>query len=209
MNPYNPFAPQYPFPVAVVGRTPPRSPPPPPPPQQMMSDAHAAQVVAIWKSLFPDATPLPGIGLPSQGNGVLTMTHTAGDLPPMTINGLPSKSPLANNALLSAEVSNGQWINLYEIMLPEIPGKNGEPSAIQRYTNALQRQGVEVAGNHYHWTGGLHLGHFPVAVHSQKTGAMDPLAFAQAHVNAFREVLAALGAPPAPDKYGPPNPYPG
>lgn len=32
----------------------------------------------------------------------------------MSINGLRSRSPLANNALYSAECSNGTFLNLYE-----------------------------------------------------------------------------------------------
>ena len=163
-------------------------------PPAALDDNAARGIVSVWRQLFPDAAPLPGIGLPSQGKGVLTLTHSAGamrgmqPMPPMTINGLPSNSPLANNALASHEISNGRWLNLYEIMLPEIPGARGMPSSAQRYVDALQRQGVDVAGNHYHWTGGTMMGHFPLAIHSQSS-SLDPVRFAQAHVNAIRSVF--------------------
>lgn len=150
-------------------------------------DRQALQIVSYWKRFFPDAAALPGIGLPSQGKGVLTMTHTLGT-PPMTINGLPSQSPLANNALYSAEQSQGQWLNLYEIMLPDIPGQHGSPSSVQSYVNFLEQRGISIAGNHYHWSGGLMMGKFPIAVHSQAAG-MDPLAFSRAHVEALNYVL--------------------
>ena len=159
-----------------------------------LDDNAAIGIVNIWRQLFPDATPLPGIGLPSQNKGVLTLTHSAGlmrgmqPMPPMTINGLPSNSPLANNALASHEVSNGRWLNLYEIMLPEIPGAGGAPSAVQRYVDGLSAQGVDVAGNHYHWSGGQMAGRFPLAIHSQSS-TLDPAAFAQAHVNAIKRAL--------------------
>ena len=163
-------------------------------PPQALDDNTARSIVNVWRQFFPDAAPLPGIGLPSQNKGVLTLTHSAGNMrgmtpmPPMTINGLPSNSPLANNALASHEVSNGRWLNLYEIMLPESPGANGAPSTVQHYVDTLQAQGVDVAGNHYHWSGGTMMGRFPIAVHSQSS-ALDPVRFAQAHVNAVKRAF--------------------
>ena len=159
----------------------------------VLDDNRAVGVINIWRQLFPDAAPLPGIGMPSQNKGVLTLTHTMAmpGMPkpsPMLINGLPSKSPLANNALSSHEVSNGRWLNLYEIMLPETPGSNGAPSTVQRYVDALSAQNVDVAGNHYHWSGGTMMGRFPIAVHSQSS-TLDPATFAQAHVNAIKRAL--------------------
>lgn len=160
-------------------------------------DAAAMGVVQLWRQLFTDAAPLPGLGLPSQNKGVLTITHTMAmpGMPvplPMTINGLASRSPLANNALGSFELASGRWLNLYEIMLPEAPGANGAPSTVQRYVNALQRQGVEVAGNHYHWTGGAMMGRFPLAIHSQSSGTLDPVQFTQAQIVALREALGLM-----------------
>ena len=170
---------------AMIGQAP--GAPPPLPPPAMMNDAIAQQVVAEWKQAFADATLLPVIGLPSNNKGVMTMTHTMGaNAPPLTINGLPSLSPLSNNALYSCEVSEGKFINLYEIMLPDIPGSNGERSTTQKYTNAMQQQMVDVAGNHYHWTGARMMGYFATAIHTQQIG-MDPIEFA-------RRTLAGLKA---------------
>ena len=183
--------------ASLSGQTMPALPPPAPNSESQVPEAldnnTAISVVNVWRQLFPDAAPLPGIGMPSQNKGVLTLTHTAtmrgmAPMPPMTINGLPSNSPLANNALASHEVSNGRWLNLYEIMLPEIPGTNGAPSSVQRYVDALIAQGVDVAGNHYHWTGGQMAGRFPLAIHSQSS-VLDPATFAQAHVNAIKRAF--------------------
>ena len=183
--------------------------PPPDQPMMLMDDAAAMQVLALWRELFTDVMPLPQIGLPSQNpdapgssTGVLTFTHTMSipgmaPPPPMTINGLPTKSALGNNALGSMEVSNGRWLCLYETMLPDIAGTGGAPSSSQRYVDTLQAYSVEVAGNHYHWSGGRMMGHFAVAIHSQATGNRDPIQFTQAHLAAFREFLSALAPSPS------------
>ncbi len=60
-----------------------------------------------------DAFLLPVIGYPSNNYGVLT--HTDGSGVMMKIDQLTSKSPLANNALYSAECSHHHYLNLYDI----------------------------------------------------------------------------------------------
>lgn len=156
----------------------------------VMSDALAQQVVALWRTGAPDAMLFPGIGLPSQGQGVMTMTHTMGPgAPPLTIDGLPSRSPLANNALYSCEVAGGRFLNLYEIMLPDVPGASGAPSSVQRYADAVTRLGIHVAGNHYHWTGAKMMGHFPLAIHTYSIG-MDPFEFARRTMAGLQAALA-------------------
>jgi hypothetical protein len=72
--------------------------------------------------------------------------------PLLKINGLPSKSPLSNNGLFSTEVRNGKYINLYEMMIPDIPGKDGERSTSQIYIDKLYKYNLDVAGVHFHWT---------------------------------------------------------
>ena len=156
-----------------------------------MNDQLAMQVANEWKRAFSDASLLPVIGLPNNSKGVMTLTHTMGpNAPPLVINGLPSLSPLANNALYSAEVSRGKWLNLYEIMLPDIPGSNGEPSTTQKYINAMQRQMVDVASSHYHWTGARMVGYFATAIHTQQVG-MDPIEFTR---RTIAGLSAALGS---------------
>ena len=81
-------------------------------------------------------------------------------------------------------------MNLYETMLPDVPGKNGAPSLGSRYKNALQASGIEVDGDHYHWAGGEMMGHFARAIHSKNFG-MHPLDFSQHQLRAF---MAAFGA---------------
>lgn len=163
-----------------------------------LTDDRALRIVSLWRQAFPDATPLPGIGLPSQNNGVLTLTHTMhpelAKASPMTIDGLPSRSPLANNALFSTEVSRGgKYLTLYEIMLPEEPGKDGAPSTTARYTNAVARGGITVGGDHYHWKGGEMLGRFAIAIHTQAAG-MDPETFTRVTIDALRLAMQGVTA---------------
>lgn len=159
----------------------------------LFMDMIAKDVTNLWKSKFPDATLLPVIGLPSNNKGVMTMTHTMSQSPlmpmqPMKINGLRALSPLANNALFSSELSDGKWLNLYEIMLPDIPGTNGAPSSTQRYINAMQKLGIDVAGVHFHWTGSQMLNYFPLAIHSQNIG-MHPIEFSQKQLQALQMAM--------------------
>ena len=192
------------FPYARIGQE--------PGPSSMMNDQIAAQVAAEWKKVFSDASLFPVIGLPSNNKGVMTLTHTMGPhAPPLMINGLASRSPLANNALYSSEVSGGKYLNLYEIMLPDIPGSNGEPSTTQRYVNAMARQGIDVAGNHYHWTGArMGVGpasYFATAIHTQQVG-MDPIEFTRRTILGLNAALGNmvdvrhLNSPPATAGYG-------
>lgn len=157
-------------------------------------DAAAEQVANIWRSMFPDAAILPVIGYPSKGKGAMTLTHSgniAGKpaMPPMKINGVPSSSPLANNALYSAELTPAGFLNLYETMLPDVPGTNGSRSLGTRYKDALQQLGIEVDGDHYHWAGGEMMGHAARAIHSKSFG-MHPADFTQRQLQAF---MAAFG----------------
>lgn len=165
----------------------------------VIDDRVARRVEAEWKSAFPDATLLPVIGLPSNNNGVLTLTHTDGSGMNMRINGLPSKSPLANNALYSAEVSRGHYLNLYEIMLPDIPGRGGVPSTAEIYVNLLSKGGLSVAGVHFHWWGsaifrnenGNRIDRGVTAIHHQASD-ISPLEFSQITIEALKEVMKVI-----------------
>ena len=160
----------------------------------VFDDVAAEQVATVWKSMFPDAAILPVIGYPSKNKGVMTLTHSGNiagmsPMPPMTINGVASASPLSNNALYSAELTPAGFLNLYETMLPDVPGKNGERSLGTRYKDALQQLGIEVDGDHYHWAGGQMNGQTARAIHSKSFG-MSPVDFAQRQLRAF---MAAFG----------------
>lgn len=128
--------------------------------QCLVDDNTAKKIEMEWKSLFPSASLLPVIGLPSNSGGVGTLIHLADfkgmKVKPMDINQLPCKSALANAALYSFECSKGYYVNLYEIMLPDIPGFPGELSSTQLYVNKLRDLGMDVNGFHFHWTGGTH-----------------------------------------------------
>jgi len=160
-----------------------------------LTDEYAEQIVKVWQQAFPDASILPVIGYPSNAKGVVTITHTMGDGKLMSINGLRSRSPLANNALYSVECVNGKFLNLYEIMIPDLPGRNGEPSTAEIYTKALFANGLDVAGTHCHWWGS-HIvdGDRGVTViHHQKIG-MNPIDFTQATIRAIKTAMEAIQA---------------
>lgn len=162
-------------------------------PQGAFDDAAAEHVASVWRAMFPDAAILPVIGYPSHGKGVMTMTHTGSvagqEAHPMIINGIPSNSPLANNALYSAELTPRGFLNLYETMLPDVPGEQGGPSLGTRYKNSLQSLGIDVDGDHFHWAGGQMMGQFARAIHSRNFG-MHPVDFSQRQLHAY---MVALG----------------
>ena len=164
-----------------------------PTPVLPITDDRAKTIEAMWKKDIPGALLT---GIPSKGNGVGTLTHEVSirnaraDMR-LHINGLPSNSILANNAFFTFEVSRGKYINLYEIMLPDIPGTNGEPSTIQYYTKLLSTHGIlAVAGDHFHWFGQSMLGVTSVfAIHHQSTGNMSPEKFSEATIDALLKTL--------------------
>lgn len=143
-------------------------------------------VEAEWKTYFPSASIMPGIGLPSQNKqNWLLLTHQPNNAETTTISGVPCKSPLCMNALYSSELHNGTWLNLYEIMVPEIAGRGGEPSTSQKYVNALQRAGLDVSAIHFHWTSSVP---YMTAVHHYNIG-MHPLDFSQRTIRALGTVM--------------------
>lgn len=165
----------------------------------VMDDRLAKRVEAEWKAAFSDATLLPVIGLPSNSGGVMTLTHTDGSGMLMRINGLASKSPLANNALYTAECSKDRYLNLYEIMIPDIPGRDGAASTAELYVKFLNEAGLSVAGVHFHWWGsamfpndGNRIDRGVTAVHHQSVN-MHPLEFSKATIGAIKKVLKIIG----------------
>ncbi|CAH6418637.1 Hypothetical protein POVN_LOCUS356 [uncultured virus] len=159
------------------------------------TDEGALALEQQWKDAFPSASLLPVIGLPSNGNGVATLTHGMNDGMKMSINGLQCNSPLCNNALYSAEVADGHWLNLYEIMIPDIPGRNGEPSTGDIYVNLLQEMGLEVDGNHYHWKGAYVMPQATgiLAVHHKGIN-IDPFEFSARTIRAIQEAADMIHA---------------
>ncbi len=127
---------------------------------QPITDQQAEEVLDVWKVAFPDA----GILLPPSATaGVAVITHTMGT-ERLHINSLVSKSPLANNALYSFECAestgkgdDSQILNLYETMIPDIPGEDGHESTAEFYVRRLWELGLNVkmrvAGVHFHWWG--------------------------------------------------------
>lgn len=159
-----------------------------------INNRYAEKILRIWQKEFPDAFILPVIGFPSNNNNkVAVFSHTDGSGHNMTINGLPSKSPLANNALYSFECTRDKFLNLYEIMIPDIPGEEGERSTAQIYVNALAAEGLDVSGVHWHFFGGImdanDRGAF--AIHHQNIG-LNPKEFTRATIRALRIVFEVI-----------------
>jgi len=151
-----------------------------------MTDCLAKQIECLWKQAFCDATILPELGVPSCACGVMTLTHNLGKcVPKVKINGLTSLSILANNAFYSAEVSCGKWLNLYQIQIPDIPGKNGCKSSGEVYNEALVKLGISIEGDHYNWKGTCpHM----LAINSKAIG-MHPCEFTKKQIAAIKAVL--------------------
>jgi len=148
-----------------------------------VDDDVCRQCENVFKKFDPKATIFPGVGLPSQNNGVCTIMHGMGPgAKNLKIQGLESKSPLANAALFSTECSSGHFLNLYEMMLPEaISAQPGRPSGAQQYAADLNNMGLSVAGNHWHWWGS---DPYSPAIHHQNVD-MHPVEFAEKTVQAL------------------------
>lgn len=117
------------------------------------------------------------------------MTHTDGSGVPLKINGLPSQSPLANNALYSSEHSKGRILNLYEIMLPDIPGKHGEPSTNEIYVKLLVKYGLDVAGSYvFTRKDGKRIDRGVTAIYHQSS-CLDPFEFNRRTIKAIQKRL--------------------
>ena len=154
--------------------------------EPVMSDCLAKQIECIWKEAFCDAAILPVIGFPSCGCCVMTLTHTLGKcIPKLKINGLTSKSILANNAFYSAEVGCGKWLNLYQGIIPNIPGECGCKSSGEVYIEALVKLGISIDNDNYHWKGAC-----PnmLAINSKAIG-MNPIDFSKKQIAAIKAVL--------------------
>lgn len=158
--------------------------------QMRVTDQLAARVLRRFKTKFADAALLPVIGEPSTAGGVAVLTHTMGTNMPMRLAGVTSNSPVANNALYSFQVTGGKYLNLYETMVPDLPGANGEASTTQLYVNKLRDLGLDVAGVHFHWLAGTMVqnDHMVHAIHHQKIG-MEPSVFASKTVEALTFIM--------------------
>jgi hypothetical protein len=149
----------------------------------VMTDAKCEATLEEFKNLDPDAMILPEIGLPSQGNGVCTIMHGMPGAPNLKINGLESKSALANKALFSTECIGNKTLNLYEVMMPDkVSDVPGDLSSAEAYTQSLSAQGLNVAGTHFHWWGA---DPNVAAIHHQNVG-MDPTEFVAKTINSLQ-----------------------
>lgn len=152
----------------------------------VMNDCLAKEIECIWKQSFCDAAILPVIGYPSCACGVMTLTHSLGKcFQKLSINGLKTKSIIANNAFYSAEVSDCKWLNLYQISIPDVPGECGCKSSTEVYTEALVKLGISIVNVGSNWKGTCpHI----VTVNSIAIG-MEPKEFTKKQIAAVKAVL--------------------
>ncbi|MHB1774187.1 MAG: hypothetical protein ACYCST_21160 [Acidimicrobiales bacterium] len=66
------------------------------------------------------------------------------DLPHILIDGLKTKSSLANGASFSVEKINGEYFNLHETIIPDIAGKEGKPSLVNIAKTIIENLGLSV-----------------------------------------------------------------
>ncbi|AAV50984.1 hypothetical protein [Acanthamoeba castellanii mimivirus] len=152
----------------------------------LVDDCLAKKLECLWRQCFCDARLIPEFGVPCQSDGVAVITHTLGrGLCNLKINGLKSQSILANNSFYSVEVSGCKWLNLYEIQLPDVPGKNGCKSSGEIYTEALVKLGISVEGDGYRWKGSQP---YCLNIHSKAIG-MHPIEFSKKQIAAIKAVL--------------------
>jgi hypothetical protein len=112
------------------------------------------------------------------------------EMPDLIINGYESKSPLANYALGSTEVAFNpkrnkcDYLNLFEIMIPDTPNYISNLSRGQAYVKFLDKEGLNSSVAHFHWWG---MTPFMAAIHTQNIG-MCPVKFAKKIAKALKHV---------------------
>lgn len=160
---------------------------------QRLTDEKAKAIERLWQKYFPSAIIFPEIGFPSNANGVMSLTHQMHGTPLMKINGLTSRSPLANNALYTTELSEGKYINFYEVMVSDFPGSHGEKSTAQIYIDTLEKYGLSVSASHYHWTGAVVYPneHGIMAIHHYSND-LSPWEFSKRTIKALLKVMKVI-----------------
>lgn len=142
-----------------------------------ITDTQAQEILEIWQTLLPGGNAVLLL-LASETEGSPVITHGM-LMPQLRINGLLSVSPLSNNALYSWECAEAiaapnctdKILNLYEVMIPDIPAPSGGNSTAEFYANCLREHGMSVAGTHFHWWGStiFQNDHLIAAIHHQSS----------------------------------------
>ena len=157
----------------------------------------------LWGSTFADAGPLEkkplGDCKEERKSNVYLLSHTLRrcdqdqwtDIFRFTINGLVVRSPLGLDSFFSSECSKGRYVNLYTVILPDIPGRNGDISTSQFYINLLAQEGLNVSGIMFNWSGADTNPPVPgriLNIRHQNIG-LDPLEFSQKTLRALLPTL--------------------
>ena len=153
---------------------------------QCIDDSIKQFVLSEFKKVDPDA----GISQEwSQPGQTLLLAHELLPGRKMVINGWVCPLALCNKALFEMGCTDdGQWILMYETMLPDIPGERGGASTSEVYRHELDKAGLSIDGDHYHWKGTDHAMH---AIHHKQLGGAWH-AFVANTVQALKVAQAAL-----------------
>lgn len=166
-------------------------------------DQVAINCLTVFKSLFRDSGFLPGLGRPSETKGQWALiTHTLKGYIDFTssINGVEYHGPLIDNAFYQFSYQpSGNVVNLYQITLPEVEGKNNLPSLAQFYLNQLAARKIDISGTTTQWSsltalierGGKKQKTTLRTISSQKVG-MEPADFCQLQIEALTATLQYL-----------------
>lgn len=151
-------------------------------------------VISVWRCDFPDFYPLDCYCSPClkvYGHRLLPNR--------VQINGLVSNSPLADKAFYSWELAKNcsgnkeKYLNLYQVQIPDFPGKCGKKSTVQVFTKAVQKCGLDVNGKNYKWDGAYMMKGSTslITIYVSKDG-MCPIEFSKRIVKALRETLKKI-----------------
>ena len=142
------------------------------------------KVLAKFSCSFPDAY------LTFKTSSTITVTHTIPSWNHPKLNGVRTCSILTNNAFMTSECSDNNYLNLYQVILPDIPGSCGDDSTVEIFTKLLSKFGLSSLSILTYF--GLTTKCYPLlSIHVQNYG-LCPEDFACRIVKALNEVLCVV-----------------
>lgn len=156
-----------------------------------IDERFAYRLQQMWKRYFHDTKS-------SLERGIFTLTSRI-ECEPLLVNGIPSKSTLVNNGIYSLEFSEGKYINLFEVPVPDLRGDFGKKDAyhhcttVQFYIDELKNQGLNVTGVSRNWNcvEDPYSSHLVYNVYHKKIN-MDPILFCRATINSLNKVIRLI-----------------
>ena len=146
------------------------------------------ELECLWKQFSHTASA-------DLSKGVILLSHGLPVHFNNTINGLAVHSPLVSHGLYSVECSEGKYVNLYEVIIPDIPGAHGHDSTGKIFTKILAKYNIFTDGDHFHWKGHqiTKKQTIPDAIHVVKID-LHPVLFTKVIIKALKKVLHVIKA---------------